>query len=193
MLFETVSWLVGLSGCLFVEREKFWGLIARLGPDHDVDALRASLATQSGQEIFSFWDHLVACVSALNTEEYFDQAPVDVGDDPADPLPLGDDAFLDVRIAVVAHGREIYEAVLTNPSRFGTVWPFELGEVLIAAVSEAIEESTGEPWPSLNPDTATPIRDFRVVGGTTGCPCTCWAPPPHEQPHTTRASPTTHT
>lgn len=139
-----------------MEREEFWGLIAGLGPDHDVDVLRASLATHSGQEIFSFWDHLVACVSKLNTEEFFDQTPVDVGDDPANPLPLGDDAFLDARIAVVAHGRKTYEAVQSDPSEFGAVWPFELGEELVAAVSEAFEESTGEPWPSLNPDTEPP-------------------------------------
>lgn len=128
-----------------------------------------ALAGRTGAEISSFWDHLVACVAALNTVQYRDQTPVDVNDDPEHPLPLSDDAFLDVRVAVVGHGREAYEAVLTDPTRLATVWPFELGADLVEAVGEAYESSTGELWPALNPDVPAPselprARRWRWLG-----------------------------
>jgi len=141
-----------------VDRDAFWSVIERLGPDLDLDSFRVALAARTGEEISTFWDHLVACAAALNTEQHRGQTPVDVGDDLADPLPLGDDAFLDARVAVIAHGREAYEAVLHHPERFAAVWPFELGGDLVEAVGEAFESSTGEPWPALNPYVPAPSR-----------------------------------
>lgn len=162
-----------------MEDDTFWSLIARLGPDFDLELFQAALGSRTGTEILAFWGHLVAFVAALNIERYRDQTPVDVGEDLADPLPVGDDSFLDVRAAVVAHGREMYEAVLHDPERFTAVWPFELGADLVQAVGEAYEASTGEPWPAMNPDRATPselprpkrrwwlavnVRDYKRVG-----------------------------
>ena len=139
-----------------MDRDAFWQLIDELGPDLELDVFLDALAARTGAEISSFWDHLVACVAALSTDQHRDQVPVDVDDDPEHPLPLGDDAFLDARVAVVAHGRETYEAVLAEPTRFAAEWPFELGDGLVEAVGEAYESSTGEPWPALNPDSPAP-------------------------------------
>jgi hypothetical protein len=140
----------------------FWGLIGLLGPELDLQPLQVALAARSGDEVSSFWDQLVGYAAALNTQQHRNQTPVDVGDDPADPLPVGDDAFLHVRIVVVAHGEQVYEAVLADPSRLSAVWPFELGEDLVAAVGEAFEESTGDPWPLLNPDVPAPSQLARL-------------------------------
>lgn len=107
-------------------------------------------------QILSMPTHYCSHLIGSCTDQYRDQIPVDVNDDPEHPLPLSDDAFLDVRVAVVAHGRKAYDAVLTEPKRFATVWPFELGANLVEAVGEAYECSTGEPWPALNPDLPEP-------------------------------------
>lgn len=162
-----------------MDREAFWSAVEQLGSDLDLNSFRVALAARPGEEISSFWDHLVACLATLNTEQHRDQTPADVGDDPGHPLPLGADAFLDARAAVVAHGRKTYEAVLHEPERFTGMWPFELGSALVEAVGEAFELSTGEPWPAMNPDLPAPstlprakrsrwlavnVRDHRRVG-----------------------------
>ena len=93
--------------------EVFWELIAELGADHDeVDAFRTALSRRSGEDISAFWDLVVSHAAVLNTDTYRGQTPIEVGDDPENPLPLGDDAFLDARMAVVAQSREDYDAVV---------------------------------------------------------------------------------
>lgn len=134
--------------------DEFWALIDLLKAKRGVDTFSEVLAGRSGAEISSFWDHLVGLAAVLNTQEYRDQGPVDVGDEPDDPIPLGDDAFLDARIAVVCSGRETYEAVRADARLFSAAWPFNLGEDVVEAVGDAYERSTGDPWPHLNPDVA---------------------------------------
>ena len=137
--------------------EVFWELIAELGADHDeVDAFRTALSRRSGEDISAFWDLVVSHAAVLNTDTYRGQTPIEVGDDPEHPLPLGDDAFLDARMAVVAQGREDYDAVVADPTRFGAMWRFEIGEALVGAGGNAYEASTGDPWPALSPDVLTP-------------------------------------
>ncbi|MER6503067.1 DUF4240 domain-containing protein [Streptomyces sp. NPDC001455] len=135
-----------------MDEAHFWALIAsfdweRTGDDDAVLA-PASRGLQGlpPQEIVAFEDLLAAKLYALDTREharwcYRGEADPDNGDD-----YISADDFLYARCVVVANGREFYEGVLADPSRFPTGMEFES---LLYLACNAYEARTGAPHDQL--------------------------------------------
>ena len=127
---------------------RFWAVIAsfdweRTGDDEAVLAPASQmLQGLPAEEIIAFEDLLATKLYALDTREharwcYQGQADPDDGDD-----YISADDFLYSRCVVVANGREFYEEVLADPSRFPTGMEFES---LLYLASGAYEAQTGVP------------------------------------------------
>ncbi|MDB1090166.1 DUF4240 domain-containing protein [Streptomyces sp. ACA25] len=118
----------------------FWQLIeacSSSGPDPEGDALAAALTARLANgpvsEVVGFAEQLALILYRLDRRE--------LGED------LSGDQFLYTRAAVVAAGREEYEAVLRDPKRFlpyanNLVW----AEALLYVPDDAYEQLTGEDW-----------------------------------------------
>ena len=133
--------------------DDFWTLIERLQPLEHGSELSAALWGLSSDEIGEFQQHLVSAAQELNTSAHQSQRVVDeAAGDLGASIPLGDDAFLAARLAVVGGGRQVWVDVVADPSRFAGRWDLSLGEDLLAAVDHAFEQATGEPAPPVNED-----------------------------------------
>ncbi|GGV87696.1 hypothetical protein GCM10015535_37410 [Streptomyces gelaticus] len=135
-----------------MDEARFWALIASFdwerSGDDDAVLAPASRVLQGlpPREIVAFEDLLAAKLYALDTREharwcYQGEADPDNGDE-----YISADDFLYARCVVVANGREFYEGVLADPSRFPTGLEFES---LLYLASNAYEARTGVPHDEL--------------------------------------------
>lgn len=118
----------------------FWQLIddcTPSTPDPDAEQLATALASRlaagSPVTVIGFAEQLSWALYRLDRKEY--------GHD------LSSDSFLYTRAAVVAAGRDTYEAVLRNPQLFASyardlIW----AESLLYVPDEAFRRITGEEW-----------------------------------------------
>ncbi|MEU0414745.1 DUF4240 domain-containing protein [Streptomyces griseorubiginosus] len=115
--------------------------------EESVDSLVAELSQQNETDIVAFSEALAEALWRLDTEAHFNQPVRDI-DDPEDEetLPLSDDAFLYLRCAVIAAGRERYEQVLFDPTALAGEWDFSEAELLLEAAPRAFEAVTGLSW-----------------------------------------------
>lgn len=134
-----------------MDEDEFWRLADLAGQDA-IEALVAELAGRGGAEIVAFHERLRTAMAALDTEEHRSQP---VGDVHGGALfPPSEDTFEDLRAAVVASGREQWQAMVADPATLSRRWPLALGEEFAVAAAEAYELATGDPWPNL--DLVTP-------------------------------------
>ncbi|WP_133918276.1 DUF4240 domain-containing protein [Streptomyces sp. NBC_00582] len=153
---------------------RFWALIAsfdweRAGDDQAVLA-PASRVLQGlpPQEIVAFEDLLAAKLHALDTREharwcYRGEVDPDNGDE-----YISADDFLYARCVVVANGKEFYEGVLADPSRFPSGMEFES---LLYLAGDAYEAQTGMPHDQLTSvswESFSNIDGWRPAQSTTG-------------------------
>ncbi|MFF9076997.1 DUF4240 domain-containing protein [Streptomyces sp. NPDC014646] len=135
-----------------MDEARFWALIAsfdweRAGDDDAVLAPASRVLQElPPQEVVAFEDLLATKLYALDTREharwcYQGEADPDNGDD-----CISADDFLYARCVVVANGRDFYEGVLADPSRFPTGMEFES---LLYLASNAYEARTGDPHDQL--------------------------------------------
>ena len=129
-----------------MDEDEFWRLADLAGRDA-VEALVADLAGRGGAEIVAFHERLRTAMAALDTEEHRGQP---VGDVCGGALSLpAEDTFEDLRAAVVAAGRQRWQAAVADPATLSGRWPLALGEEFAVAASQAYEIATGGPWPNL--------------------------------------------
>ncbi|GIH60915.1 DUF4240 domain-containing protein [Microbispora siamensis] len=103
--------------------ETFWDLIGTLDGviDEDgADLLGERLSSLGAQEVEAFCAHLAGKVRALTGLPLEGRPVPDVSDEGRPPIPLVGDAYENLLYAVVAAGRERYEAVLADPPAVGT-------------------------------------------------------------------------
>ena len=120
-------------------------LIGRLGRRGNVGHLVSALERLSGEEIVAFHELLHGAVTALDTAAHREQPVADVSG--GSPEDLSEDVFEDVRLSVVAAGRERWAAAVVDPAVMAGVWPLGLGEALGRVAAGAYEAVTGDPWP----------------------------------------------
>jgi len=130
--------------------KRFWQLIDTL-PGRvsaaGAERLSARLAEAGGDAIQGFAERLALALYALDTEAHASQPVHDADESPGDRLiPLSADAFLHVRCAVVAAGRETYERVRNDPSKLAGTWEAEEAEDLLFVAANAWQQLTGEEW-----------------------------------------------
>ncbi|MFI1566395.1 DUF4240 domain-containing protein [Streptomyces sp. NPDC020490] len=123
-----------------MNEDSFWQLIGACAPpmpDPDAEQLAAALTNRLAAGglamVIGFAERLSWALYRLDRKKY--------GHD------LSSDAFLYTRAAVVAAGRETYEAVLRDPQRFvpyaaDLIW----AENLLYVPDEAYRRITGEEW-----------------------------------------------
>lgn len=135
-----------------MDQDEFWALIGQCLADGDPEVLVERLAAMPVEAITGFADRLAEALYGLDTPELADQPVWDADQDPeADkPLPLSDDAFLYVRCAVVATGREAYERVRADPEALAGQWDLDWEDLLYLA-PRAYERATGEEWDQESP------------------------------------------
>jgi len=127
---------------LFTDKE-FWQTIEALDwSKSDSDEIMApairQLASMPIVNIYLFADKISEKLYQLDTRLHGDAYLANEGDD-----YLSVDDFLYIRCAVVAEGKEYYEQVLTDPSKF----PDEISfEPLLSLANEAYEMKTGRKF-----------------------------------------------
>jgi hypothetical protein len=99
---------------------RFWNLMGVMGGQVDQDAvarLRGALKLLPTADVVAFQERLARVLYELDREVLARQT-VRFADDPPDaaPIPMSGDTFLYLRAAIVAMGRETFEAVLADPS-----------------------------------------------------------------------------
>ncbi|MFC9331635.1 DUF4240 domain-containing protein [Kitasatospora sp. NPDC057015] len=129
--------------------DEFWTLIDLLGDPvrcDFADPLADALAQLPPTAITGFGERLAEALYRLDRQE-FGAAPVIDMSSPGKPFPQSADCFLYSRCAVVAAGRERYEAVLADPALFAPHTATTLhGEDLLYLAEDAYEQVTGEEW-----------------------------------------------
>lgn len=159
-----------------MREDTFWQLVDRPGGARQ---LSAALRRLSAAELVGFHESLCAAVTAVDTAAHRAQPVADLSG--GTPGHLSDDAFEDLRLAVVAAGRTRWAAAVADPSTVAGVWPLAAGEEFGHAVAEAYERATGDRWPGLDvaPDTglvpATRYRWLMIL------PSERWPEPYHVQ------------
>lgn len=134
-----------------MDEQRFWALVEqsreRSGGDLDeqVDALADLLADLDAAELASFKQVLVAASQRLNTRDHEAAAKLMC----VSGGYLGDDSFTDFRSWIIAHGRAVYELVLSNPDSLAEL-DMEQGieelapaEMFAAVADDLYEEQTG--------------------------------------------------
>jgi len=143
----------------------FWGLIEKLDwrgdgdDDAVVEPLIRALALLPDAEIGSFQEILARKLYDLDGRAWAREA----GDEIwlGEPDQLSVDGFLDARCAVVARGRDAYDAVRADPTQMPKNASFES---LLYAASTAYERKTGLEWDDLD-DTEVSYETFSNEGG----------------------------
>jgi hypothetical protein len=103
-----------------MDPDRFWALIGLMEGQVDedaVDRLGTAVTGLSDEDVVAFHERLTLVLFDLDREVLADQ-PVRLLEDPPDeePIPLSDDSFLYLRAAIVAMGRDTYDAVLADPT-----------------------------------------------------------------------------
>ncbi|MEU6410781.1 DUF4240 domain-containing protein [Microbispora sp. NPDC046933] len=130
--------------------ETFWDLIDTLDGviDEDgADLLGERLSSLSAEEVEAFCAHLAGKVGAL-AELPLEGRPIpDVSDEGRPPIPLVGDAYENLLYAVVAAGRERYEAVLADPAAAeGGEWDAGEAELLVDVAATVLWDVAGQDW-----------------------------------------------
>jgi len=153
-----------------VDDGTFWDLIAKLdrGRAGDEDAviepLVRALALLPDAEIGSFQEILARKLYDLDGRAWARESGDEIWLGEPDQVSI--DGFLDVRCAVVASGRDMYDSVRANP----TLMPKnESFESLLYVAQGAYERKTGLQWDDLD-DTEVSYETFSNEDGwpTTG-------------------------
>lgn len=137
-----------------MDEATFWKIIALLDWDEtgDDDAVmapaRAALLKKSPEAICAFDDLLAEKLYALDTRAHCRAAYAkeQAGDDGDEYVAA--DGFLYLRCAVVANGRDFYEAALRDPTEMPREIEFES---LLSLAVECFEEKTGKPYEHTTP------------------------------------------
>ena len=126
--------------------DHFWSLVGLLGEAESVDALVRALASSSEKEILAFQEQLKNAADLLDTPAHRRQQVRD-HDDPLQTVPAvaPDHLLADVRMAVVASGRETWLGVLADPSRLAGGWSLRAGRVLAKTPAAALKRITTAP------------------------------------------------
>jgi Protein of unknown function (DUF4240) len=147
--------------------DEFWRLIGLLWRSGNVDRLADELRRRPGAEILGFFERLRAAVAALDSEAHRQHSVMGGGD--GAQAVLSEDGFEDLRLAVVAGGRDRWRTAVADPSTLTDGWPQELGEELGIAAATAYEVATGDPWPNLvlsvpsaSPETSLPPTSLQA-------------------------------
>jgi uncharacterized protein DUF4240 len=148
-----------------VDDATFWGLIDKLDWQHEgdddavVEPLVRALAMLPDAEIGSFQETLAQTLYDLDGRSWARES----GDEIwlGEPDRLSVDTFLYARCAVVARGRETYDAVRGDPTRMPKNAEFES---LLYVASTAYERKTGLEWDDLD-DTAVSYETFSNEAG----------------------------
>lgn len=136
-----------------VHEDVFWELLDRVQPLQEAGPLVTALAVLPAAEILAFQQQLAVAAHALNKASHHEQGVTDAADvDVASTIPLGDDAFLSARLAVVAAGRHRWEEVVLDPALFAGAWDLSLGDDLAGAAEAAYERVTGDLCPPFDLD-----------------------------------------
>lgn len=127
-----------------MDDDTFWGLIGRLdwsaeGDDERVVApLVKELSNLPDRDIAGFADQLARKLYALDGRAWARESGPSIWW--GDPDSLSVDGFLYARLAVVANGQAVYDAVLADPSAMPRDTEFES---LLYVASTAYERKTG--------------------------------------------------
>jgi hypothetical protein len=144
--------------------DEFWSLIDRLdwtyrGKDElVVEPLVAKLATQSDATITDFDDALAAKLHALDGERYAREIGEHAYTDNGSKY-FSVDLFLYARCAVVTAGREIYQAVLADPTEMPKDTEFE---AVLYVAQQAYERKSGGKY------THVPTPSYETYSNETG-------------------------
>lgn len=137
-----------------MDEATFWKIIALFDWDEtgDDDAVmapaRAALLKKSPEAICAFDDVLAEKLYALDTRAHCRAAYAgELDPDDGDEYVSADD-FLYLRCAVVANGREFYEAALRDPKEMPREIEFES---LLSLAVECYEEKTGKTYEHTSP------------------------------------------
>lgn len=133
--------------------ERFWSLIALLAePGGGLDTLVRALASSSDEDIVDFGEQLQSAQAMLDTPQHRVQQVMKL-DDPLQTVPgmMTDDEFEQVRLAVVAAGRDTWLDVLADPGRLAGGWSTYGSRALRDAAAAAMQRST-PPRPHLTAD-----------------------------------------
>ena len=123
----------------------FWSLIAKLDWAHEgddesvVEPVVGALAEMPVEEIAAFQNNLAAKLHAIDGRDWARESGALIWW--GEPNRLSVDGFLYSRCAVVANGRDFYEAVLRDPKR--TPKDIEFESLLLIA-QWAYERKTGK-------------------------------------------------
>jgi hypothetical protein len=148
-----------------VDDGTFWDLIGRLDwrdeddDDAIVEPLVRSLALLPDAEIGSFQEILAQKLYELDGRPWARESGDEVWF--GDPDRVSVDAFLYARSAVVARGRETYDAVRTDPTAMPKNAAFE---ALLYVAATAYERKTGLEWEDLD-DTEVSYETFSNEAG----------------------------
>jgi hypothetical protein len=148
-----------------VDDATFWSLIGKLDWRHEADddavvePLVRALALLPDAEIGSFHELLARKLFDLDGRAWARQS----GDEIwlGEPDQLSVDAFLYARCAVVARGRDTYDAVRVDPGAMPRNAAFE---TLLYAAATAYERKTGLEWDELD-DTGVSYETFSNEAG----------------------------
>ena len=135
--------------------EKFWSLIAVLRENvSGMETLVRALASSSEEDILDFREQMRRALDMLDTPQQRAQQVL-ILDDPLRTVPaaMSDSEFEDVRVAVVAAGRDVWLDVLADPSRLAGGWSLQLSRGLLDAPEVALRHRTA-PTPLHPPTTA---------------------------------------
>jgi hypothetical protein len=148
-----------------VDDGAFWDLIAKLDwrdeedDDAIVEPLVRALALLPDAEIGSFQEILAQKMYDLDGRAWARESGDEVWF--GDPDRVSVDGFLYVRGAVVARGRETYDAIRANPRDMPTYAGFE---ALLYVAATAYERKTGLEWEDLD-DTEVSYETFSNEAG----------------------------
>jgi Protein of unknown function (DUF4240) len=148
-----------------VDDETFWDLIAQLDWRHDGDDERVvkplveRLASMPDAEIGSFHETLAQKLYDIDGRAWARESGPDIWSGEPDHLSV--DGFLYARSAVVARGREVYEAVRAEPARMPKNAAFE---ALLYVAANAYERKTGLEFDELD-DTEVSYETFSNEAG----------------------------
>ena len=138
--------------------EVFWSLIALLdGNARGIEGLVLALAASSPDEIVDFSGQLQSAQRLLDTPQHRAQQVQDLDNHlQTAPAAMSDDEFADVRLAVVAAGRDVWLDVLAHPAHLARGWSLQASRALLEAPEAALRRvRTGQPHPTAGHPRAT--------------------------------------
>lgn len=141
------------------------------------------LAGRGEDEIVRFWDWLVSSASQLLTTEHR-KAAQQYRDKNGLPV-TSEETFADLRLAVVAAGRDRWQEVIRNPDSLALPWLLEEGDRLTSAIEEAYAAATGNTFPIAVLSKLIPVDDvvpqLRSENWISIVPSTYFTHPPYKR------------